>query len=162
MFPSLLSLSSDKKEAAKSEAVEASLPEEETEEVEEIKEPEAETEVEPVGEETAEAKAEEPEAEADAAPAGEDVTEAEAGEPEEENPETEDDGLRKCLINDGYYARIRSGPGMDYEIVTEMESGSILVITGDMEDGWYPVRSEDETIEGYIYSDLVHFSETEE
>ena len=90
------------------------------------------------------------------------MTEAEAGEPEEENPETEDDGLRKCLINDGYYARIRSGPGMDYEIVTEMESGSILVITGDMEDGWYPVRSEDETIEGYIYSDLVHFSETEE
>jgi hypothetical protein len=34
--------------------------------------------------------------------------------------------------------------------------------TGEMKDDWYPVRSEDGTIEGYIYSDLVTMVNSEE
>ena len=163
-IPGLPSLSFRKKDMAKSENVEEPLPEEKTaEEIEAVEEePEAEAEENPDGEETTEAADEEPEVEAEAALAGEEIAEAEAKEPGFEEPETEDDGRRRCHIIDGYNARIRSGPSMDYEIVTEMESGSVLVITGDMEDSWYPVRSEDGAVEGYIYSDLVYFSETEE
>ena len=78
----------------------------------------------------------------------------------QEDMETEE-GLIQCRINDGYNARIRSGPGTDYEIVTEMESGSILAITGEMENGWYPIRTDDGT-EGYIYGELVTIVEPEE
>ena len=90
----------------------------------------------------------------------EEITEA-ASEEETEDQENTDDGLSRCRINDGYNARIRSGPGTDYEIVTEMESGSVLIITGELENGWYPIRTEDGT-EGYIYSELVTVVESEE
>ena len=158
-IPGLPSLSSGKKDAAEGENVEEPLPEEEVTEDLDVEESEAETEMAPGSEEIEKAADEEPQAEAEAAPA--DVDMAETTAEETEDLEEENDGLRRCRINDGYNARIRSGPGMDYEIVTEMESGSLLVITGDMEDGWYPVRSEDGTVEGYIYSDLVFFPETE-
>ena len=87
----------------------------------------------------------------------EDVTETAETEQAEE---TEQEKQIQCRINDGYNARIRSGPGTNYDIVTEMKSGSILTVTGELENGWYPIRAEDGT-EGYIFSELVTIVESE-
>ena len=86
-----------------------------------------------------------------------DVTEAAET---EQTEETEQENQMQCRINDGYNARIRSGPGTNYDIVTEMKSGSILTVTGELENGWYPIRAEDGT-EGYIFSELVTIVEPE-
>ena len=155
------------KEKQKAETETSAGSEEITEAAAEVIEAEEETAL--ASEETAETASEVTESEEEMNPSSEEIAETAPDEHEAEEkannqhePEPEDEGLRKCVVNEGYSARIRSGPGTDYEIVTEKEEGSILIITGEMEDDWYPVRSEDGTIEGYIYSDLVTMLNFEE
>ena len=146
-IPALPSFSSNQKEEAV--VTEEEVPEEETEETGEI-----------IGEETAESSEEE-QPEAEPAEKPEEQAETETAEAEGENQEPASDTTLQCRINDGYNARIRSGPGTDYDIVTEMKSGSILTITGELVNGWYPIRTEDGQ-EGYIYSELVTLVEPAE
>lgn len=60
---------------------------------------------------------------------------------------------KKCVVVSKSNARIRSGPGTEYERLTSVSNGTILVIIGE-EDGWYNVRLEDGTV-GYVSKELV-------
>ena len=59
----------------------------------------------------------------------------------------------KCRVNISQNARIRSGPGVDYDRITSVPTGTVMTIIGE-ENGWYNVRLEDGT-EGYVSAELV-------
>jgi len=125
---------------AETEETEAVKPvPEETVPEEEVKEPET-------AEETAQIQPEEE------APK-EEATE-EAG--EEENQEEE--ALPECRIISEYGSNVRSGPGPDYEVVAAYPYDTVLVITGEPEIGWFPIRAEDGT-EGYIFETQIELPE---
>lgn len=106
---------------------------------EEAPEPETETEKEP------EALPEEPE----------EVIAAEN--PEEEEP-AEEPVLPECRIISLDGSNIRSGPGMDYEIVASYPYDMVLSLTGEYEIGWYSILAEDGT-EGYIFETQIELPE---
>lgn len=66
---------------------------------------------------------------------------------------SEDEQLQKCKVISKKNARIRSGPGTEYERITSVPTGTILTILGE-ENGWYHIQTED-NITGYISSELV-------
>ena len=59
----------------------------------------------------------------------------------------------KCRVNISQNARIRSGPGVDYDRITSVPNGTVMTIIGE-ENGWYNVRLED-VREGYVSAELV-------
>ena len=69
------------------------------------------------------------------------------------NEKSEDDQLQKCKVISKKNARIRSGPGTEYERITSVPTGTVLTILGE-ENGWYHIQTED-NITGYISSELV-------
>ena len=66
---------------------------------------------------------------------------------------------QKCKIISRQNARIRRGPGTDYDRITSVPPGTILTILGE-ENGWYHVQLEDGT-EGYVSGELVELIEQE-
>ena len=69
------------------------------------------------------------------------------------NEKLEDEQLQKCKVISKKNARIRSGPGTEYERITSVPTGTVLTILGE-ENGWYHIQTED-NITGYISSELV-------
>ena len=110
----------------------------------------AETEEEPAEEETTveEQAPEEPETENI-------VFEEEETEPEEA---VEEETVQRCTIISADGSNIRSGPGLDYEVVATYAYDTILVVTGEPENGWYPIQAEDGT-RGYIFESQISMLE---
>ena len=131
--------------------------EEEAKEAEEKEEAEDQkAEVHPVN---APVQAPEPAAE-ETEEAPEEETEEEKGalqerEPQEDAGETpEGERVRTCSPYEGNTPNIRSGPGMDYEVIGMAMPGEVLFVRGDEEDGWLPIRTGD-GLEGYVFSGMV-------
>ena len=55
---------------------------------------------------------------------------------------------------------IRSGPGEDYDEVEHLAAGDVVIITGEIEDGYYPVNYDDYAY-GYIAEDCLEIHESE-
>ena len=64
--------------------------------------------------------------------------------------ETEEEALPVCRIISQGGSNIRSGPGIDFEIIASYFYDTRLSLTGEPENGWYPILAEDGT-EGYIF-----------
>ena len=77
---------------------------------------------------------------------------------EQEESNVGETHYQKCKVITKGNARIRSGPGTEYERVASVTSGTILIITGE-ENGWYHVHTADFGIEGYILGELVELIE---
>lgn len=93
------------------------------------------------------AEEEEPAAEPDAEPEADTVFQ----EPEEE-------ALPVCRIISAGGSNVRTGPGSGYEVVGVYPYDTVLSVTGEAENGWYPVRTEDGT-EGYIFESQITIPE---
>ena len=116
--------------------------------------------VKPVPEETLPEKEEaaEPETTVETAMAEpEEEVQEEAGEETEEEAQ-EEETLPECRVISEYGSNVRSGPGPDYEVVTAFPYDTVLVITGEPEIGWFPIRAEDGT-EGYIFETQIELPE---
>ena len=61
--------------------------------------------------------------------------------------------IQKCKVISSKNARIRSGPGTEYERITSVPPGTILTILGE-EKGWYHIQTED-NVTGYISGELI-------
>ena len=48
---------------------------------------------------------------------------------------------------------LRSGPGLSYRILTVMPTGSAVEITGEVAEGWYPVRYNN--FDGWAYAEYI-------
>jgi len=64
--------------------------------------------------------------------------------------EQEEEALPVCRIISEGGSNIRSGPGIDFEIIASYFYDTRLSLTGEPENGWYPILAEDGT-EGYIF-----------
>ena len=80
-----------------------------------------------------------------------------AEEPEEEE-NAEEEALPECRVISLDGSNIRSGPGMDYEVVASYPYDTVLVLTGEYEIGWYSILAEDGT-EGYIFETQIELPE---
>ncbi len=107
-----------------------------------------------------EVKEEEKKAESQAAEesAKEEAEEEPAPEAEETADQAEE---RTCRPLEGNTPNIRSGPGQDYEIIGMAESGQVMTVRGEEEEGWLPIRTGD-GLEGYVFAGLVAIDEEEE
>jgi hypothetical protein len=83
---------------------------------------------------------------------------AEEVEGEEEEEPVEEPVLPECRIISLDGSNIRSGPGMDYEIVASYPYDMVLSLTGEYEIGWYSILAEDGT-EGYIFETQIELPE---
>ena len=142
-MPSFINRAESEENGAEEAVPEETVPEETVPEeadlnaqAEEVTEPETETEKEP-----------------EALP--EEVTAAE--EPEEDET-AEEPALPECRIISLDGSNIRSGPGMDYEIVASYPYDMVLSLTGEYEIGWYSILAEDGT-EGYIFETQIELPE---
>ena len=48
----------------------------------------------------------------------------------------------KCLVSNAHVLNLRSGPGIEFAIVTQVEYGDMLTRTGDRSGNWVEVRTE--------------------
>lgn len=65
-----------------------------------------------------------------------------------------EDSNRKCKVISEKNARIRSGPGTEFQRITSVPKGTMLTVLDVEDNGWVHVRTEDD-VEGYISGDLV-------
>lgn len=65
---------------------------------------------------------------------------------------------RTCRPKEGNAPNIRSGPGSDYDVIGTADFEETLIVTGEEEDGWLPVRTSDGT-EGYVFADMVELQD---
>lgn len=107
------------------------------EETEEVTEPEAEEEEEVLPEQVA---------------AEEEIQEVTAEE------ETQEEALPECRIISPDGSNIRSGPSLDNEVIASYPYDTVLVLTGEFENGWYSILAEDGT-EGYIFETQIELPE---
>lgn len=70
---------------------------------------------------------------------------------------TQENHLKKCIVISKSNARIRSGPGKEYERITSVPRNTVLTVLGE-ENGWVHVRTDD-GIEGYISAELVEMTD---
>ena len=75
---------------------------------------------------------------------------------EEENPEEQ--ALPECRVISLDGSNIRSGPGLDNEVVASYPYDTVLFLTGEYEIGWYSILAEDGT-EGYIFETQIELPE---
>lgn len=61
---------------------------------------------------------------------------------------------QQCVVSARSSANVRSGPGTEYDVVASLPSNTVLHITGEAQNGWYPVRAEN-GVEGYIIQTYV-------
>lgn len=61
---------------------------------------------------------------------------------------------QKCVVSARSSANVRSGPGTEYDVVASLPNNTVLDITGEAQNGWYPVRAEN-GVEGYIIQTYV-------
>ena len=61
---------------------------------------------------------------------------------------------QQCVVSARSSANVRSGPGTEYDVVASLPSNTVLDITGEAQNGWYPVRAEN-GVEGYIIQTYV-------
>lgn len=57
-------------------------------------------------------------------------------------------------------ASIRSGPGMQYEIITSINEGQVLTLKGQT-SSWYYILIPDQQLSGWVYSELVRVDKIE-
>ena len=69
-----------------------------------------------------------------------------------------EDSYKKCRVISGKNARIRSGPGTEYERITSVPNGTILTVISVEDNGWVHIVTDD-GIEGYVSGDLVEMLE---
>lgn len=102
---------------------------------------------------------------ADPAAAGETAPEAVAGEAAASQEQTAEESAaaeepaqagtaQKCVVSARSSANVRSGPGTEYDVVASLPNNTVLDITGEAQNGWYPVRAEN-GVEGYIIQTYV-------
>ena len=82
--------------------------------------------------------------------------------PEEpvEEEAVQQEPVQRCTIVSEGGSNIRSGPGVDYEVVTSYAYNTVLIVTGNPENGWYPIQAEDGTT-GYIFETQISMLEDE-
>ena len=80
-----------------------------------------------------------------------------AKEPAEEET-TVEQPLPECRVISLDGSNIRSGPGMDYEVVASYPYDTMLFLTGEYEIGWFSILAEDGT-EGYIFETQIELPE---
>ena len=73
---------------------------------------------------------------------------------------TEEASTRKCRVISSKNARIRSGPGTEYERITSVPRETILMVLDVEDNGWVHVRTDD-GVEGYVSGDLIEFIDEE-
>lgn len=61
---------------------------------------------------------------------------------------------QQCVVSARSSANVRSGPGTEYDVVASLPNNTVLDITGEAQNGWYPVRAEN-GVEGYIIQTYV-------
>ena len=61
---------------------------------------------------------------------------------------------QQCVVSARSSANVRSGPGTEYDVVASVPSNTVLDITGEAQNGWYPVRAEN-GVKGYIIQTYV-------
>ena len=67
-------------------------------------------------------------------------------------------GERTCRPADGNTPNIRSGPGQDYGVIRMAGSDEVLIVRGEDEGGWLPIRTLDGQ-EGYVYAGMLIIDE---
>ena len=85
-------------------------------------------------------------------PAAVSETPAASGEPAAEA------GERTCRPADGNTPNIRSGPGQDYGVIRMARYDEVMIIRGEDEGGWLPIRTQDGE-EGYVFSGMLIIDE---
>ena len=73
---------------------------------------------------------------------------------------TEETSTRKCRVISSKNARIRSGPGTEYERITSVPRDTILTVLDVEDNGWVHVRTDD-GVEGYVSGDLIELIDEE-
>jgi uncharacterized protein YgiM (DUF1202 family) len=73
-------------------------------------------------------------------------------EPETELPQEEILPVSRIISAEG--SNVRSGPGSGYDVIGIYPYDTVLMVTGEAVNGWYPIRTEDGT-EGYIFESQV-------
>ena len=68
--------------------------------------------------------------------------------------------IRKCKVISEKNARVRSGPGTEYNRITSVPRGTVLTVLDVEDNGWVHVRMDD-GVEGYISGDLVEMIDEE-
>ncbi len=91
--------------------------------------------------------------------AGTGGTENETGETAAQTGETVSlEGERTCRPADGNTPNIRSGPGSDYGVLRMAAYDEVMIIRGEDEGGWLPIRTQD-GLEGYIFTGMLIIDE---
>ena len=70
----------------------------------------------------------------------------------------EEEKARKCVVTASKNARIRNGPGKEYDHIASVPRDTVLTVIDVEDNGWVHIRTEDGT-EGYISGDLVEMTE---
>lgn len=73
----------------------------------------------------------------------------------------EEEQTKYCRVIASGKVNMRKGPGTEYEVVQVLLPDTVLVVTGEEENGWRPVRTEDEA-EGYVFANLIIMLEDSE
>ncbi len=63
-------------------------------------------------------------------------------------------GSKKTYYINGDYVRIRKGPGTSYDIIKELNYGTVLTLLSTSNSSWYQVQLSDGT-KGYVSSDYI-------
>ena len=108
-------------------------------------------------EEEKEGEAAEGEEDADLQTGREEPAEETAEETEAEEPaETEEpaEAVPACRVISDTGSNVRSGAGIGFSVIGAYPYNAVLTITGEKENGWYPVMAQDGT-EGYIFESQV-------
>lgn len=66
----------------------------------------------------------------------------------------EEEILPVCRIISAGGSNVRTGPGSGYDVIGIYPYDTVLTVTGEAENGWYPIRTEDGS-EGYIFESQV-------
>ena len=73
----------------------------------------------------------------------------------------EEEQVKYCRVIASGKVNMRSGPGTGFDVVQVLSPDTVLVVTGEEENGWRPVRTEDD-VEGYIFANLIIMMEGSE
>ena len=95
-------------------------------------------------------------------PASVDPVAPENGQGEGQETAEEGTGLetteKTCRPTEGNAPNIRSGPGSNFDVIGAAGADEILVVRGEAEAGWLPIRTT-AGLEGYVFADLVEMIE---
>ena len=68
------------------------------------------------------------------------------------------EGERTCHPSDGNTSNIRTGPGGNYEVLRMAAYDEVMIVRGEEEDEWLPIRTKG-GLEGYIFAGMLVIDE---